>query len=83
MDFTIAGIPIGGDLSLCQRLELIDITGVFSIMMYSIVAIFFTTLFAICLSPIIHRGDCDCIPGMEVCDVCITHEENEQDKSRT
>lgn len=82
MNFTIAGVPMGGNLSMCQRLEFLDMHAMFAIIMYTMAAILIFTIASPWIFPSIYRGDCGCIPGM-VCDVCIAGDESEQDENES
>lgn len=77
MNFTIAGIPLTGNLTACQRLEYLDLMSVGSILVCLAIAPFLIVAFSVWLLPCLYRGDCGCIPGM-MCESCIAAEEDEQ-----
>lgn len=55
MNFTIAGIPLGGNLSICHRLEYFDISAAFDGFMIAMVTAFICTVASPWILACIHR----------------------------
>lgn len=47
MNFTIAGVPIGGNISLCQRLESLDPAAAFNIVMIFMAVVYAIAAFSV------------------------------------